>query len=123
MNLDNALQKHIDWKVTFRNAISRQMQMDVENIAKDSCCELGKWLHSEGKVQYGQLSSYETTLTKHAAFHIEAGKIASAINEKKYIEAEAMLLEGTAFLSVSDEVAIAIMRLKIEVAQKRAIGT
>jgi methyl-accepting chemotaxis protein len=114
MNLDSALQTHIDWKVKFRTAISKQEQMDAATIAKDNCCELGKWLHGEGKTQHGSLTSYAPVLTKHAAFHVEAGKIATAINAQKYTEAEAMLGGGTPFTNVSSEVGVAIMRLKVE---------
>lgn len=114
MNLDNALQEHIDWKVKFRNAIVKQGQMDTETIAKDNCCELGKWLHGEGKFEYISLSSYATVLSKHAAFHIEAGEIASLINAKKYIEAEALLCGDSPFTVISNEVGVAIMCLKLE---------
>ena len=116
MNLDSALQKHMEWKVTFRTAISKQEQMDASTIAKDNCCELGKWLHGEGKTECGDLTSFATTLTKHAAFHVEAGKIASAINAQKYTEAETMLGGSSPFSAVSNEVGVAIMRLKKEAA-------
>lgn len=117
MNLDNAIQKHMDWKVRFRTAISKQEQMDAVTIAKDNCCELGIWLHGEGKATCGGLASYAAALTKHSVFHVEAGKVASAINEKKYAEAEAMLNSSSAFSTVSGEVGVALMRLKKEVSR------
>ncbi|TAN65099.1 MAG: chemotaxis protein [Methylobacter sp.] len=114
MNLDTAIHKHMDWKVKFRTAISKKEQMDATTIAKDDCCELGKWLHGEGKAKCGGLPSYVTVLSKHAAFHLEAGKVASAINASKYTEAETMLSGNSAFTSVSSDVGIALMRLKKE---------
>ncbi len=114
MNLDSALQGHIDWKIKFHNAISKQRNMDAEAMSKDNCCELGKWLHEEGKTKYSSLPTYTAALTKHAEFHVEAGKIACAINAKKYAEAEAMLDFGSPFATASKEVGIAIMHLKIE---------
>ena len=116
MNIDSAIQKHMEWKVKFRTAISKQEQMDAVTIGKDNCCELGKWLHGEGKTQCSSLPSYAITLTKHAAFHIEAGKVASAINAKKYADAETMLGNSSAFSTISGEVGIALMRLKKEAA-------
>ncbi len=116
MNLDTAIQKHMEWKVKFRTAITKQEQMDSLTIGKDNCCELGKWLHGEGKTQCGSLKSYEPTLTRHAAFHVEAGKIATAINAKKFTEAETMLSNSSAFSTISGEVGIALMRLKKEAA-------
>ncbi len=114
MNLESAIQKHMEWKVKFRTAITKQEHMDAVTIGKDNCCELGKWLHGEGKNQCSSLPSYATTLTKHAAFHVEAGKVATAINAKKYTEAEAMLGGSSTFTAISGEVGIALMRLKKE---------
>lgn len=116
MNLDSAIQKHMEWKVKFRTAISKQEQMDAVTIGKDNCCDLGKWLHGEGKTQCSSLASYATVLNKHAMFHVEAGKVASAINAKKYTEAEAMLGGSSPFSAVSGEVGVALMRLKKEAA-------
>lgn len=114
MNLDSAIQKHMEWKVKFRTAIAKQEQMDAVTIGKDNCCELGKWLHGEGKTQCSGLPSYSMVLGKHAAFHVEAGKIATAINAKKYTDAETMLSASSAFANISGEVGIALMRLKKE---------
>ncbi len=114
MNLDTALQKHIDWKQHFRNAITKQQQMDVTTIAKDNCCELGIWLHGEAKVKYSTLSNYSLVLTKHAEFHVEAGKIASAINANSYAVAQEMLTGDASFTKVSIEVGVALMHLKLE---------
>ncbi|TRW89571.1 CZB domain-containing protein [Candidatus Methylobacter oryzae] len=116
MNLDTAIQKHMEWKVKFRTAIAKQEQMDALTIGKDNCCELGKWLHGEGKTQCGTLPSYAMTLNKHAAFHIEAGKIATSINARKFDEAEAMLGGSSPFSTISGEVGLALMRLKKEAA-------
>jgi hypothetical protein len=114
MDLNSAIQKHAEWKTKFRTAISKQEQMDAAIISKDNCCELGKWLHGEAKTQFGRLASHAECIQKHAVFHVEAGKIASAINAQKYTEAEAMLNAGTTYTQVSSQVGVAIMHLKKE---------
>ena len=114
MDLDQAVKKHAEWKLRFRSAISNKETMDVATISKDNCCELGKWLHGEAKPKHGHLASYSECVTKHAGFHIEAGKVASAINAKKYAEAEAMIDGGTPYHTISCAVGTAIMRLKRE---------
>jgi methyl-accepting chemotaxis protein len=114
MDLDSVIGKHAEWKLKLRSAISKQETMDVATISKDDCCELGKWLHGEAKTKFGRLTSYTECVTKHAGFHVEAGKIAGAINSKKYDEAEAMLNSGTAYTMASNTVGVAIMRLKKE---------
>ena len=45
-------------------------------------CELGTWLHGKAKSQIGHLASYVECVQKHAAFHVEAGKVAAIINAK-----------------------------------------
>ena len=114
MDLDSAIGRHAEWKLKFRSAISKKESMDAETIKKDNCCELGKWLHGEAKTKFGRLTSHAECVQKHAAFHIEAGKVATAINAKKYVEAEAMINAGTTFAEASSALGVAIMRLKKE---------
>ena len=114
MDLNQAIEKHSEWKIKFRQAISDKETMDAETIAKDNCCELGKWLHSEAKSKFDKFPSYSDCVTKHAAFHAEAGKVATTINAKKYTEAEAMIGPATPYTAASSAVRHAIMHLKQE---------
>jgi hypothetical protein len=114
MDLEQAVQKHSEWKIRFRTAISKQETMDAANVSKDNCCDLGKWLHGEGKSMFGNLASLSECITRHAAFHIEAGKVASAINMKKYAEAEKMIAIQTPYAAASTAVTGAILKLKKE---------
>lgn len=114
MDLDNAVAKHSEWKTKFRVAIAKQETMDAATISKDNCCDLGKWLHSEGKSQFGHLTSHVECVQKHAVFHKEAGKVAAEINAKKFAQAEAMIVSGTPYAKISMEVGVAISRLKKE---------
>jgi hypothetical protein len=114
MNLENAIQKHSEWKTKFRSAISKQETMDAATIGKDNCCELGMWLYGEGKNQFGRLAGHADCTQKHKMFHVEAGKVAVAINAKKYTEAEAMINANTPYSDASGAVGVAIMRFKKE---------
>lgn len=112
MNLEEAVQKHAEWKLKFRSAISRKEQMDVATISKDNCCVVGQWLHGEGKTRWGSKPEFQRALDKHRVFHTEAGKVASLINTAKYAEAEAALGNGTPYASASSEVGVALIALK-----------
>jgi hypothetical protein len=114
MDLDSAIQKHGEWKTKFRAAISKQESLDASTISKDNCCELGKWLHGEAKSKFSSLLSYRDCVSKHAAFHLEAGKVASLINVKKYSEAESAIGAGTTYAGASSAVGVAILKLKKE---------
>jgi methyl-accepting chemotaxis protein len=112
IDLDKALEKHSEWKVKLRTAISKREEMDAATISRDDCCDFGKWLHLDVKSHLAQKPSYVDCVSKHAAFHIEAGRIANMINAQKFGEAESLLGNGSAFVSASTAVGIAIMRLK-----------
>ncbi|WP_432743769.1 nitrate- and nitrite sensing domain-containing protein [Methylobacter sp. G7] len=112
IDLDKALDKHSEWKVKLRTAISKREEMDAATISRDDCCDFGKWLHHDIKSHLAHEPSYADCVSKHAAFHIEAGRIANMINAKKFGEAEALLGNGSAFVSASTAVGVAIMRLK-----------
>lgn len=112
MDLNQAIQKHAEWKLKFRSAMSKQETLDAGAIEKDNCCELGKWLHGEARTQFGGLKSYGSCVTRHAAFHKEAAKVARAINAKRFNEAEAMLGNGSTYSSCSTAVGVAILELR-----------
>lgn len=116
MNLDNAIAAHAAWKTKFRAAINGKEAMDASTIAKDNCCELGKWLHGEGLGLYGSKPEFSALIQNHKVFHAEAGKVAGLINGKKYKEAEQAIGGATPFAAASNETSLAINRVKRAIA-------
>ncbi len=116
MNLDNAISAHAAWKTKFRSVIASKEAMDAATIGKDNCCELGKWLHGEGGRTFGAKPEFTALIQSHKVFHVEAGKVASLINGKKYSEAELAIGGATAFGVASNETSVAINRVKKVVA-------
>lgn len=112
MNLDESIQKHAEWKLKFRTAINKKERMDAETISKDNCCQLGNWLHNEGKSKYGAKPEFSMIVQKHKAFHVEAGKIARLINSEQYAQAEKDLGNGTAYSQASSAIGSAIIGFK-----------
>jgi methyl-accepting chemotaxis protein len=96
VNIEEAVQKHAEWKLKFRTAISKQEKLDA---------------------RLGSKPEFQKVIEKHKAFHVEAGKVASLINAGKYAEAEASMGYGTSYASVSNDVGVALMTLKKVVAQ------
>jgi hypothetical protein len=115
VDLKMAVQKHAEWKYKFRTAMTTSEPMDAATISKDNCCEIGKWLYGEAKAQHSHLGSYAKCLAAHAAFHVEAGKIAVLINSGKKDEAEQMLGASTPYHEASKRVGIAIIELNNEI--------
>ena len=116
MDLNQAISKHVDWKLTFRTAIANEQTVDRHTIARDDGCELGVWLHGEARALFAHLPSYAECLSQHAAFHIEAALVADAINSGDFAHAEAMLAGDTPYVRTSSAVCIAILRLKKDAA-------
>jgi methyl-accepting chemotaxis protein len=90
--------------------------MDAATIARDNNCELGKWLHGEARALYRNCPGHTKCVTDHAAFHVEAGKVAAAVNAKRKDDVERMLSAGSAFSEASKRVAVSIIELKNQIA-------
>jgi methyl-accepting chemotaxis protein len=112
MDLTEAIGKHAEWKTKFRAAIDRKDAFDVALVACDAGCELGQWLHGEGRLQYGSIPSYRSLIAKHRDFHTEAGRIAGMINAKRYAEAGAAIGLGEPFAKASAEAVLAMSELR-----------
>ena len=116
MDLDQALKKHIEWKVKFRMAIFQKESLDAACMGKDDCCALGAWLHGDAKALFGALPTYSACVARHKTFHDEAGKIANAINAARFDDATDMLKSSAPFAKASSAVGLAIMDFRKEVA-------
>lgn len=112
MDLDNAIAAHQQWKIKLRGAIADKQQLDATTIARDNCCELGRWLHGTGKMAHGTKPEFQAVVSKHRAFHVEAGKVAELINAKRYDAAEKAIDVGTSYAAVLSGVAVSINVLK-----------
>jgi len=114
MNLDNAVQTHAQWKTKLRTAIAKREQLDIQSLSRDDCCELGQWLHGEGKTRYGKLAAHGDCVHKHLAFHAEVSKIAKTVNAKQFDSAERMLNLGSSYALASSVLGVSFLRLRKE---------
>ena len=119
IDFHSAIQDHTAWRKDFHDAISSGRPLDAASIAVDTSCALGKWLDNQAWQAYRQLDSYRNCLVVHIEFHLEAAKVARAINEKRYNEALRMLARGTDYSEASIALGIAITRLMKAVTAKR----
>ncbi len=114
MNLDNAVETHAQWKTKLRSAISKHEQLDVASLSRDDCCELGIWLHGEGKQKYGRLAAHGDCVHKHLKFHHEVTKVAQTVNAKNFSLAESMLGAGSEYAKASSALGVSFLRLRKE---------
>jgi hypothetical protein len=114
MDLSTAAETHAQWKVKLRAAIAKREQMDITTLSRDDCCELGQWLHGEGRARFGRLVSHADCVNKHVVFHAEVAQVAKAVNAARYQAAETMLGAGTPYARASTAMAVAFMNLRKE---------
>lgn len=123
MNFTEATNAHTDWKIRLRGAISEKSTLDLDTIASDECCELGRWLHGASKGRYGTLPAHGECLLAHARFHLRAADVAATINARNYSEAEQMLGAGTQYALASRAIVLAIEALRRQIGEyKPALG-
>ena len=112
IDLDSAIKVHAQWRSRLRKAAQKQERLDADTVARDDCCDLGKWLHGRGQGSYGSLPAFRTLVDRHREFHSAAGAVAKAINWGNYAEAEKALAGNTAFSRASNDVGVAIVQLR-----------
>jgi hypothetical protein len=115
MTLEKAVNAHRQWKATFQAAAANRETLDVETIQRDDCCDLGKWLASDGRRLYGNRPEFTNLVNKHSAFHSIAGVVAGFINDGAQDAARSHLRGGSQFAFASTEVSVAITLLKAQV--------
>ena len=109
MNADQAIAAHREWKNRFLAAMGEQKQLNVDEIEADNCCAFGKWLYGRGKTDFGQTANYQKCVAAHAAFHLEAAKVARLVNEGKLQAATSMLMSGTPYAQASEALTIKVI--------------
>jgi methyl-accepting chemotaxis protein len=114
INLDNAIKAHAEWRNKLKAAGTKHEKIDAETIGSDDCCEMGKWLHRKGGSQFGSRPIFVDLIAGHKTFHVEAGKVARAVNQGGG-DVDAMLGSGTPFSAASNEVGRLIVQLKREI--------
>lgn len=112
LDVNAAVEAHLQWKVKLRSAIAQHERLDAQSICRDDACVLGKWLHNSGQRRYAGRTLFTELVDKHRGFHRVAGHIAETINQGQYDQAERMLGAGGEFARASNEVSLALNGLK-----------
>ena len=114
MDFKQAIHDHSDWKRKFRAALAEGTALDPVRIARDDCCDVGKWLKASLGEPWTAGASYAACVQAHAQFHREAGKIAAAICGGHAHDAETMLQPGMPYAAAALQVVVALAKLEEE---------
>ncbi len=112
ITLKNAYDSHQIWKENLSRAVKAQAAIDTTVIARDDCCDLGRWLYADGQRPLWGKPEFQSLLLHHKEFHLLTGAVAEVINQKQYDLAEAYLSNDTQLAHSSNEVGEAIRRLE-----------
>jgi methyl-accepting chemotaxis protein len=111
MTADEAINAHRQWKSRFRVALTQRQALDVATIASDCHCEFGIWLHGDALANFGQHARYATCVAHHAAFHLEAGKIAEKVNQREFLAVEGMMSRHSPYSQASEALIESVVAL------------
>ncbi|HET8707642.1 MAG TPA: CZB domain-containing protein [Pseudomonadales bacterium] len=112
MDLDRAMIEHGNIKFQFRSAIAKKQQIEIDVIASDCHCELGRWLNREGQGKHGALPAFRALLQTHRDFHKLAGRVAVMVNEKRYNAVDVAISGDTSYVRASQAMGRAAFQLK-----------
>lgn len=66
---------HIGWKATLREFLDGKESMTLEQAVSHKECALGKWLHSEGLIKYGDMPEMQEFEKVHIELHATIEKV------------------------------------------------
>jgi len=108
--LSTAITAHARWKHQLNSAIEQGELPDLITVQADDRCELGKWIHSEGKYLQS-LYEYQNLKSLHAHFHQVAASVVEMIAKGDKEDAKTQLESGE-FAAATVKVINAISKLR-----------
>lgn len=112
MNWDDAVEAHVQWKITLQTYLDGGGgKLDPSVIERDNVCPLGKWIYQE-ELRLHADPTYQALKNNHAAFHEAAAEVVRKANSGDKAGAQALMSGGTAFMILSLKVteSIAVIR-------------
>ncbi|GLH73945.1 hypothetical protein GETHLI_24470 [Geothrix limicola] len=112
MDLHHAVLVHQQWKSRLNQILggTSQEKLDPAIVSRDDQCELGRWIHGEGRRQFHDLPEFQELQRCHAHFHVKAGQVVRmALNGN--VKAAQDIFDRE-FPEDSKEIAVAVQRLK-----------
>jgi hypothetical protein len=111
MDFEGAILAHSRWKRRLQASLGGGERLDPVATAGDHHCDLGKWLHGEGKVHAAH-PAYQALLSEHAAFHRAAAAVVERINAGDTAGATELLTISSEFSRASGSVVQSITRIR-----------
>ena len=104
LDIETARAAHENWKLRLEAYLAGNSTEDFapEVICFDDRCDLGKWIHGQGKARLGQFPGFTALMGHHRMFHYAASNVVSLHKANHTEEARQML--GQQFNEFSNKV-------------------
>lgn len=92
MDFESAVTAHTNWMLRlfgYCKGTSNE-RLDPQTIQKDNVCDLGKWLHGDGR-KFADDPEFPQLLKEHAAFHKSAASVVVLVDRGQRSAAEQIL--------------------------------
>ena len=116
MDFSAAIRAHANWRLRLSTYCqgSLKEEINIQTLAKDNACDLGKWLYGEGQ-KYRWDPKLEELIKAHAAFHRSAAAIVVMVHSGKRKEAESLLNSNESqYAKLSVQVVGILMKLRTQ---------
>jgi hypothetical protein len=93
LDIDMAVSAHENWKLrlsAFLDGASTE-HFSAEEICFDDRCDLGRWIHGDGKARLGSFPGFTALMGHHKMFHYAASNVVALSKAGKVNDAQAML--------------------------------
>lgn len=100
MNLYEAINAHVSWKLRLRNYVDGNSDetLDSSQVGRDDGCELGQWIYAN-LASHGNNPLFKQVQAQHADFHRCAAEIIETVDKGMQDTADTMLAHDYAQLS------------------------
>ncbi|MBI5276161.1 MAG: CZB domain-containing protein [Burkholderiales bacterium] len=95
LDIEAAKAAHLNWKIRLHAYLEGKSNENFapEVICFDDRCDLGKWIHGEGKQRLGRFPGFTALVSHHKMFHYDASNVVSQFQAGHAAEAR-KTLEG-----------------------------
>lgn len=112
MNFKDAITAHALWKMKLTNYIKKpDGSLKPSEIEPDNRCELGKWLHGEGK-KHSASAEYKQLVEIHAKFHKAAANIVRRADAGENVSEDVALGAKSEYAHISGEITKLLMNME-----------
>ena len=93
LDIEVSIAAHENWLTRLETYLSGRSheELEPEKVACDNCCDLGKWIYSDGKKHLGDFAAFHDLQATHKMFHFKASSIVSLHQAGRTEEAHAEL--------------------------------